>query len=251
MQRPLLPLPPPAPPSLAIRSHCERIDALTAAAACRPRAPADYEGMAAAAARLAHPLAGHALQRNGSPAFRQGTTAAEIKAARTHGAALVAAWVGGDPEIGRQQLVAVARAAGSAAASPASGSALAADGQGVHIRFAGPAAFDERFRAWSEWLALGDGSRAWRATVMQAALLNVHPLGDGNGRASRVLFNSLLWGDALDQDRYLPTYELRRFAPYTFEIVLRRAEIQGDWEPLVRLHRELLEAHEHHVGRTS
>lgn len=222
---------------------------MAAAATLPGQAPVDYRRLAHDAARLANPLAAHALKRNGRPAFREGTTAAEVETARAHGTALTAAWIAGEPQAGRRQLVAVARAVGSSAALGGD-TALGADGGGVQIRFPGISAFDECFRAWSAWLAEA-GSPAWRATVMQAALLNLHPLGDGNGRASRVLFNSLLWGDAVAADRYLPIYELRRFAPYTFEIALRRAEIQGDWDALVHLHCELLETHERHVGRIS
>lgn len=67
----------------------------------------------------------------------------------------------------------------------------------------------------------------FRALWTFTALLNAHALRDGNGRISRIAFNSLLWNGA--NNNYLPIYDLAMNSCYALEIGLRQAYFTGDW----------------------
>jgi len=72
------------------------------------------------------------------------------------------------------------------------------------------------------------------AVVMLAALANIHPFYDGNGRVARIFFNYVL--NSLTPSRlepiYLPIYEIAAFSNCGFLIRLRQAQYFGEWEPL-------------------
>lgn len=74
------------------------------------------------------------------------------------------------------------------------------------------------------------------ALVVQVAILNLHPLSDGNGRVSRIAANILMRCGYEGLRTFLPVYELRHHAPYAFEIALRSAEIHGEWTRLAGFH---------------
>ena len=86
-------------------------------------------------------------------------------------------------------------------------------------------------------LRLADGQDSpvlLTAVVAYALLLNCHPFNDGNGRTARVLFNHLLRRGGMPRNVYLPLYEIALRSHGGYEIALRIAEIQGDWEPFLR-----------------
>jgi len=66
-----------------------------------------------------------------------------------------------------------------------------------------------------------------------AALLNAHPFADGNGRASRLLFNYIL-RQSTEVPYYVPLYELAWLSRGSFVLCVREAEMLGNWAPLCR-----------------
>lgn len=72
------------------------------------------------------------------------------------------------------------------------------------------------------------------AVVVLAALTNIHPFHDGNGRAARIFFNYVLNGlaPARSEPLYLPIYEIAAFSNCGFLIRLRQAQYFGEWAPL-------------------
>jgi hypothetical protein len=72
-----------------------------------------------------------------------------------------------------------------------------------------------------------------RATIAATLLLNAHPFLDGNGRLSRLLFNFVLRQAGMQEWVYIPLYEIARRSNGGYEIALRRAEIFGNWQPLL------------------
>lgn len=78
-----------------------------------------------------------------------------------------------------------------------------------------------------------DISPAFCATVSMIALCNAHPLEDGNGRVSRMLFNWIL-SDGRTILNYLPIYELAALSRGGFIIRSRKAQYFNDWTELIR-----------------
>jgi hypothetical protein len=73
----------------------------------------------------------------------------------------------------------------------------------------------------------------YTAVVAMAAILNLHPFEDGNGRSSRVIFNLSLW-HAFGRRPYIALFEHMQASGGDFELALRRAEVLGDWRRLYR-----------------
>lgn len=72
----------------------------------------------------------------------------------------------------------------------------------------------------------------WRSIVSLMVVNFVHPFIDGNGRTSRVLFNTLL---GTKEETYLPLKELQCVSRGGQLIKMKRAWLYGDWNPLMRL----------------
>ncbi|POA51828.1 MULTISPECIES: Fic family protein [unclassified Pseudomonas] len=68
------------------------------------------------------------------------------------------------------------------------------------------------------------------AVVVSTALLNCHPLVDGNGRAARILLNFLL---LRSPQNYLYFYDAYSAAQGGYQIRIRMAETLGDWDELM------------------
>jgi Fic/DOC family len=245
--RPLFPLRDATVVDLVVREYCLRIDAAAARliqfAVERPLRRwrwADQD-----AERIIHPLGVHAISRNGRPPFREGTIDAEIRAAMRRSNDIRTQLRCGDVRVICDALLALAVDAGVTAAAIRSGpSAIQPDGQGVQIAFTAYEQILPRLNAIAAFTRDYRVPTSFRAIALQAAILNLHPLHDGNGRVSRALFNCVLWGEHLCPELYIPVYELRRYAPHTFEICLRSAEIQDNWHPITKLYAELIESHE-------
>lgn len=71
------------------------------------------------------------------------------------------------------------------------------------------------------------------ATVVLAALLNMHPFKDGNGRVARMMFNVVCWRAGMPDTLYLPLKEMFLLSKGGFEIRLRQLEINNDWNGLL------------------
>jgi len=69
------------------------------------------------------------------------------------------------------------------------------------------------------------------AVVSAVAITNCHPLMDGNGRLSRIVFNAIIRLCDLAK-LYLPLYEIFWISGCCYELNVRRAEIFDDWKPL-------------------
>lgn len=251
--RPLFPLRDEAAADPSVGAPCRRIDdavgRLIALSATRALPP--WRWVERDAERIVHPLGEHAIARNGRPELRAGTTAAETQAAMRHSRAIRRTMLEGDVRAFGNGLRAMAADVGVREAAIRIGpSAIQPDGGGVSIEFAAPQQIPARLEAMAAFYRDPTVSTAFKAIALQAALLNLHPLRDGNGRVSRALFNCVLWGDHVGPTLYAPIYDLRDHAPYTFEICLRSAEIQDNWRPLAELYAELIESRERDVLQT-
>ncbi len=245
--RPLFPLRDETAVDPTVRAHCRRIDDAVARlielAATRALAP--WRWVEADAERIVHPLGVHAIARNGRPDLREGTSAAETHAAVRCVHRLRQSLHDGDAKAIGGALRALATEIGVRDAAIRSGpSAIQPDGGGVMIEFAAPQHIAPRLDAMAAFYRDPSVPNSFKAIALQAALLNLHPLRDGNGRVSRALFNCVLWGDHVGPALYVPIYDLREHAPYTFEICLRSAEIQDNWQPIAGLYAELIESRE-------
>lgn len=68
------------------------------------------------------------------------------------------------------------------------------------------------------------------AIIASVFLMHIHPLSDGNGRVSRVLFNVVLERDA---ENYIPITELCHIARSGYVLSLREAFLFLDWESII------------------
>jgi hypothetical protein len=75
-------------------------------------------------------------------------------------------------------------------------------------------------------------SPIFTATVAMVALTNCHPLRDGNGRTSRMLFNAILRLMAPLEAAYLPLYEIFWVSGFGYEIRALAAVTKDEWLPL-------------------
>lgn len=84
------------------------------------------------------------------------------------------------------------------------------------------------YNHWKRYRAIAPG---FAAVVAMAALTNLHPFTDGNGRVARIVFN---W--TLNQNRaqpvYLPIYELSALSRCGYLVRLRQAQYHSKWVPL-------------------
>jgi hypothetical protein len=70
----------------------------------------------------------------------------------------------------------------------------------------------------------------WAAILALAMLTNAHPFADGNGRVSRMIFNLCLRAGAARELPYIPLYELFYRSRGGYEIRLRDAELNSNWD---------------------
>ena len=69
---------------------------------------------------------------------------------------------------------------------------------------------------------------ALTATVAMAAISNLHPFRDGNGRVSRIVFNAIV-NRGVRNTVYLPIYELSSLSNCGFLLYLREAQYFNNW----------------------
>lgn len=103
------------------------------------------------------------------------------------------------------------------------------DSHGRCVLFPDSRTFDGRIRELND--LVGDASipTSFAAIILLCCMLNLHPLTDGNGRVSRVMFNWALLRHRQGRDRYLPLYEIKQCSRYGFELSLRELELTGSW----------------------
>lgn len=83
-------------------------------------------------------------------------------------------------------------------------------------------------------------SAVFGATVAKVLFTNSHPLRDGNGRVSRVLFNYVLAGN-IGCAGYVPVKEYMSVCWGALQIAMRTAETRGDWQPILSLMCDIIE----------
>lgn len=103
------------------------------------------------------------------------------------------------------------------------------DSTGVRWLFLHPSIVDRELLLLHSFLSSDhSGSSVYRAAVFITAFLTIHPFSDGNGRASRVIGNLLLFGDAKTAYRkYVPFKELMTIGQGGFDIACRQARFFG------------------------
>jgi hypothetical protein len=111
--------------------------------------------------------------------------------------------------------------------------ATAADRTGASVRYPEPRAIGAGLRSIHEfWNSHVHSEPALAGVMAMAALLNLHPFMDGNGRVARVIFNWTLNGGR--QDRvYLPLHEIAALSRCGYLIRLRQAQYHANWAPLL------------------
>lgn len=182
--------------------------------------------------RLAHPLSDVAGQLTRS-VWKTPRTEIETKVAATYSNAIRdAVKPGADPNVlcGIASIVASALIDRNIAFRDHEVSLLP-DKAGNIVRFV------PHFVARQQMIDLANHLQDWpapsaiRGACAMAAILNAHPFPDGNGRTSRVMFNSFCLGPGFPG--YLPFFEVAAASLGGFEIRLRILEVRGDWEPLL------------------
>lgn len=86
-------------------------------------------------------------------------------------------------------------------------------------------------RIFAHWKQHFHAVPGFAAVVAMAALLNVHPFTDGNGRVARLFFHWAI-NEGRDSPLYLPIYELSALSQYGYLIRLRQATYHLNWCPL-------------------
>lgn len=111
--------------------------------------------------------------------------------------------------------------------------ATAADRTGARVRYPEPKSIDAGLRSIHEfWSSRVHAEPALAGVMAMAALLNLHPFKDGNGRVARIVFNWTLNGGR--QERvYLPLYEIAALSRCGYLIRLRQAQYHANWGPLL------------------
>lgn len=111
----------------------------------------------------------------------------------------------------------------------------ASDKRGNYVKYPRPCYIFPRLQCIHSFiLAHCDAEPGLAAVVTMAALTNLHPFVDGNGRVARILFNWLM-NLKREENIYLPIYEISAFSYGGYLIRLRQAHYHSNWEPLFRL----------------
>jgi Fic/DOC family len=120
---------------------------------------------------------------------------------------------------------------------------LGADQAGVYWSF--PSADSVRLllgQLYTDIQSAREHSHIYAAIIGLVNLNCIHPFADGNGRASRILFNALLIsGGLLPQIAYIPCKHIYALSNYGYEIRLRQVILKNDWLPIIDYFLNLLE----------
>jgi hypothetical protein len=90
-----------------------------------------------------------------------------------------------------------------------------------------PAALEKLHR----YLLLHHGASPLLTAIVAIVMLSaIHPFADGNGRVSRVVFHSILHDSTTNPKLYFPFKQIYRMSDCGFEIRLRLAFLNADWQ---------------------
>lgn len=244
LERLLFPLPVCSTQPIQVRSNVDRIEeGLERLRICAPYL-LHGQALSEAAGAAEHPLAKAALERYGPANHRAGTASLEQSAAARVCQETLNSLAKGNVEGLVGALLIAARLSGCPSAKVrVESSRLKTDRDGHVIGF--PPSFNIQSRLNELVSYYGNKSEptSFRAIVMQAAWLNLHPFTDGNGRSSRVLVNLLFWNVGVGKGRFLPLHDMRITYSYSYEIALRSVEIHGSWLALTEFYASLIEAY--------
>lgn len=102
------------------------------------------------------------------------------------------------------------------------------------MRFPAPEKAIKRMEEIFTYLMIPQPSALFHASVLKVMMTNAHPLSDGNGRTSRILFNYALRRGGVAAG-YLPIKDYMLPTRGHLQIAMRLAETRGQWEPLLHL----------------
>ena len=85
----------------------------------------------------------------------------------------------------------------------------------------------------------GDGVKS--AAQVLVLINNAHAFTDGNGRLGRALFNYCLHRSGMPHGTYLPLKTISILSQGGYEVRLRQAELQGEWEGVLAYHCAVVE----------
>ena len=105
---------------------------------------------------------------------------------------------------------------------------------GGRVRFPAPEKAIKRMEEIFTYLMIPQPSALFHASVLKVMMTNAHPLSDGNGRTSRILFNYALRRGGVAAG-YLPIKDYMLPTRGHLQIAMRLAETRGQWEPLLHL----------------
>lgn len=109
----------------------------------------------------------------------------------------------------------------------------ATDRAGARVCYPGFHTIDPGLRSIYEfWNCHVYSDPALAGVMAMAALLNLHPFRDGNGRVARIIFNWTLNYGRQDPV-YLPLYEISALSRCGYLIRLRQAQYHANWGPLL------------------
>lgn len=107
------------------------------------------------------------------------------------------------------------------------------DLNGTYVVFPSPSVVENQLDALSTSLRQNiDHSASFTAAASMAAICNIHPFSDANGRVSRLIFNGFL--RRAGYQFYVPLHEIGRISRGGFLIALRLAQYRQDWLALGR-----------------
>lgn len=106
------------------------------------------------------------------------------------------------------------------------------DRSGCSVRFPAPDEIVPRLWQIFECLSFNYTRHpVFAATVALSAISSLHPLSDGNGRLSRVMFNIII-AKRFGLDLYIPLYELSEISRGGYIISVREAQYNNSWTSL-------------------
>lgn len=181
-------------------------------------------------ARLAHDLSPWIMERLANTVVVPGRSLWEAQCLNLEWGQLQAA-LAGDLDFSAC-VEAIARRIDASARIRTSGVGAAPDTKGDKIVFPEARHVPATLASIGDQMRVARSSPLFVATVTLARLVNCHPFRDGNGRVGRVLFNSFLMNYGLGRNAYVPLYDVFRYSQGGYEIRLRMAETQGQWDEL-------------------